>query len=174
MRRASLAILLLAATPAVVLAQSVKPGDRVRVTAPPDFIPYEGTLRTLTPDTLTVDTLRLSAASVTGVEVYRGRKSNTWKGIGFGFAVGAVSGVIIALQMDRLCYASTTGDCLGLKPEEVALVGATLGAIGGLVGAFVGALIKSDRWEEAPLDQLRVNVAPQRDGGFAFGLSVAF
>ncbi len=42
------------------------------------------------------------------------------------------------------------------------------------MGAMTGSFIKADRWEEVPLDQLRVSFAPERDGRFAFGLSVAF
>jgi len=42
-----------------------------------------------------------------------------------------------------------------------------------VVGAITGAFIKTDRWEEVPLDRLQVSFAPQRDG-FAVGLSVAF
>jgi len=34
--------------------------------------------------------------------------------------------------------------------------------------------IKIDRWEEVPLDQLRVSFVPQLDGRFGFGLSVRF
>ncbi len=32
----------------------------------------------------------------------------------------------------------------------------------------------ADRWQEVPLDRLRVSVAPQRDGRFGLGLSVRF
>ena len=36
------------------------------------------------------------------------------------------------------------------------------------------ASIKTDRWEEVPLDRLRVSFAPQRDARFALGFSVSF
>ena len=52
--------------------------------------------------------------------------------------------------------------------------GAGLGALGAGIGAIVGALIKTDRWEEVPLDRLRVSFVPQRGGRFALGLSVRF
>ncbi len=37
-----------------------------------------------------------------------------------------------------------------------------------------GYLIKTERWEEIPLERLRLGLAPQRDGGFALGFSVRF
>jgi len=50
------------------------------------------------------------------------------------------------------------------------IVSAIVGAAGGIVGYF----IKTDRWEEIPLERLRVSLTPQRDGGFALGFSVRF
>jgi hypothetical protein len=53
--------------------------------------------------------------------------------------------------------------------------GAAAGALGGLVaGALIGRLVKTDRWQEVPLDRLRVSFEPQRDGRFGLGLSVKF
>ena len=48
-----------------------------------------------------------------------------------------------------------------------------VGAVGAGIGAGIGALSKTDKWEEVPLDQLRVSIVPRRDG-FALGFSVAF
>ena len=54
-------------------------------------------------------------------------------------------------------------------------VGFGIGFAGGaLIGVAIGGFIKSDRWEEVPLDRLRVSVAPQVDGRFALGFSVGF
>jgi hypothetical protein len=53
---------------------------------------------------------------------------------------------------------------------ECVAIGATGGA---LLGALFGALIRTDRWEEVPLDQFRVSVMPRRDG-IALGVSVRF
>jgi hypothetical protein len=47
-------------------------------------------------------------------------------------------------------------------------------ALGGLVGLAIGSNIKTDRWEEVPLEQLHVSVTPQRNNGFAFAFSVSF
>ena len=59
---------------------------------------------------------------------------------------------------------------------EGAVAGAAvgIGAVGAVVGALAGAFTKTDRWEEVPLDRLRVSFVPQRDGGFGVGLSVSF
>jgi hypothetical protein len=57
--------------------------------------------------------------------------------------------------------------CFGVGAIVVAVPSA-------FVGGIIGAFIKTDRWEEVPLDRLRVSFAPQRDGRFALGLSVAF
>jgi hypothetical protein len=48
------------------------------------------------------------------------------------------------------------------------------GAAGGLVGLGIGALFKTERWEEVPLDQLRVSVAPQPDGRLGVSVSLEF
>ena len=57
------------------------------------------------------------------------------------------------------------------------------GALGGIVGGFVGHNIKTERWEEVPLEcrfcrvikqRLRVSLALQRDGRFALGFSIRF
>ena len=68
--------------------------------------------------------------------------------------------------------------CVGTCPQPVtravgigALVG---GAIGAGLGAGIRLAVKSDRWEEAPLDRLRVSVLPQRGGGLGLGVSVRF
>ena len=57
-----------------------------------------------------------------------------------------------------------------IRLEAALITGAIVGAAGGIVGYF----IKTDRWEEIPLERLRVSLAPQRDGGFALGFSVRF
>ena len=49
-----------------------------------------------------------------------------------------------------------------------------VGAIGTVAGGLVGYFIKTERWEEVPLERLRVSLAPQRDGGFALGFSITF
>jgi hypothetical protein len=42
------------------------------------------------------------------------------------------------------------------------------------LGAVIGSFVKYEEWEEVPFDQVRVSLAPQRDGRFTLGLSVRF
>ena len=69
------------------------------------------------------------------------------------------------------------GLCFEFGPEdkgEAFLLGAMVGGLlGGLVGFLAGS-VESDVWKEVPLDRLRVNLAPQRNGRFGFGASVRF
>jgi hypothetical protein len=37
-----------------------------------------------------------------------------------------------------------------------------------------GTLLKTDRWEEVPLDRLRVSYDPHKHGRFALGLAYSF
>jgi hypothetical protein len=46
--------------------------------------------------------------------------------------------------------------------------------VGAGVGALIGTAIKTERWQEVPLDRVRVSFGPQRNGRFGFGLSVSF
>ena len=150
---------------------AVEPGARVRVTAPsasPGRL--EGTVVTLTGEDIVVDQrggdqVTIPLQSVTLLEVSRGRKSKLLLGLGLGFVGGAGAGAAIIPERCGLDF-----------PEAgCRAVGATVGAVGGaLFGAIVGALIKTERWEEVPLDQLRVSFAPQRDGRFGVGVSVSF
>ena len=119
-------------------------------------------------DTLTVDALRVALVNVTRLDVYMGRKGHadtgTWVGA---LVVGVPLAILLVVaceDVSNFCNVAG-GAAIGL------LVG---GAAGALLGNTVGALIKTDRWEEVPLDALRVSVTPQRDGRFALGLSVRF
>ena len=52
--------------------------------------------------------------------------------------------------------------------------GATIGAVlGALAGGLIGGSM-SDRWQEIPLEQVRVRVTKRRDGRFALGAAVRF
>jgi hypothetical protein len=111
-------------------------------------------------------------SSVRKLEVSRGLKSNAGKGAGIGLLVGAGVGavlgtVVAAARWDRADCAR--GRC------RWPLVG--IGALGvGAVGTLIGltAAGSSDRWEEVPLERLRLRVTQQLDGRFGFGLFVAF
>ena len=103
---------------------------------------------------------------MTRFDVYAGRKSHLWVGAGIGLLGGAVAGAVTWTSI---------GGCKLVDDSECRMYGALLiGGIGAVVGGVVGAFIwKTDRWEEVPLDRLRVSLVPKRDG-FALGLSVSF
>jgi hypothetical protein len=171
-----LVVALLLTASAHVFAQEeppVAPGDRVRVTVPtndPDRL--VGTVVETGADTCLLavqnraDTLALSFASVTSLEVSRGQKSHELLGGAIGLFVGF-------LPIYGLCHAGSCGDQSEGVEECCLRAGAVGGAIGGLLGVLIGS-VRVDQWEEVPLDQLRVSIVPQRRGGLAVSVSVSF
>ena len=183
---------------------SIRPGARVRVThppiCPPDTIcvgpsPRQrsvGTFVAWKADTLVVqsngDTLSVPVDDlVTGLDVSRGWKRHTGEGVGYGLVLGLVAGGFVgALTYEPppppppppcegwFCGSGFGPDIdLGWVPRM--FIGAGIGAgIGAVAGALVGFAIKTEQWEEAPLDRIRVSFAPQRDGRFGLGASVRF
>ncbi len=144
-------------------------GSRVRVTAPDCALRGQAaTFRALRADTLVLETTECPLSSVTRLDVSRGERSRWARGLGVGFLGGALIGA---------AYGGThAGTDAWDLPTDVAvgLGAAFFGAGGGLVGGIAGYFIKTDRWEEVPLERLSVSLAPQRDGGFALGFSVRF
>jgi len=115
----------------------------------------------------TAGIIDIPLASMTALDVHAGRKSRVLRGLIIGAAVGAPLSGLALMQADE--EGSDPG------PGEYFLFGAVVGgAAFGAIGAVIGALVKTDRWEQIPLDQLRVSLTPQRDGQFGIGLSVAF
>ena len=155
--------------PAPVLTPEA--GERVRVTAPDlDVHRHTGLLVSVQRDSLTVDTLTVARASITRLEVQRGRKTNARTGAWIGALSLGLAGVGLGIGV---CVQRI--ECEGDEWSAVIGVLGGVGALGGgLIGLGVGALIKTERWEEVPLDRLRVSFAPQRAGRFGLGLSVRF
>lgn len=149
-----------------------EPGTRVRATVRVTGTDrLQGTIVSVGGDTLRMRALAggtiraIPWASVARLDVWRGQRSHLLAGAGIGLLVGAGAGLAIT-------YASCTPD-VDCFSAGITLFGAT--AAGGLSGGLVGALLwKTDRWEEVPLDRLRVTVVPQRDGRLGLGLAVAF
>ncbi len=150
----------------------VKPGDRVRVTAPDLGIRKQAaTFEAWRGDTLVIvadSSMNFPLAFVTRLEVGRNRRyagRGAAIGLAFGgFGGGVLSGVSCA---NDPFLEENAGGC--------AVVGAVVfGAVGALIGALIGAASTGTRWEEVPLDRLRLQVAPQRDGRLGFGASVKF
>jgi len=163
---------------AIAQQQPLQAGQRVRVTAPTLGIRKQAaTFEALRGDTLIVvadSIMDCPLASVTRLDVSRGRRSNALKGLGFGAAAGAVIGAAVgAWGAHRDTPTSEAVFCYEGTAACAAGGALAVGAFGGLVGLGVGALAKTDRWEELPLDRLRVSVVPRRDG-FGVGARIAF
>ena len=156
----------------------LEPGSRVRVTAPEIGIENSvGTCLELSNGSMQFVPLRASSrvdiplTSITRLDASRGRKGHAAIGFLVGGAVGAIVGVVWRPQWplegpEEVCTARTGCDA---PPEP--LIGAALGV---LVGLPVGALIRTERWERVPLDQLRVSLTPQRDGRLGIGFSIVY
>jgi hypothetical protein len=148
-----------------------EPGERVRVqSCTPVCQEIEGTCEAMERDTLLVRTAEQEApvpipvGSLLKVEVQRGQRRATLRGATTGLLVGAGGGAL----------AGGIGDCGEWEQSACILIGAGFFGVAGLfVGGFIGSLVETDRWEEVPLDQLRVSVMPGRDG-VALAMSVAF
>ncbi len=190
MRPITFFVAILAVTPfaTVTAQQPLSAGRRVRITAPGlGLARFTSAVTAMSPDTLNLSGLRIPIASITKLEIARGTKSiGIGRGAGIGFLVGALTGAIIGATYESPepeCESASQGDdpigiavgCTDVISPEMLVIGGAivLGAVGAGIGAVIGS-IKSDRWEEVPLDQLRVSFVPQRDGRFAFGLSVRF
>ena len=154
------ALLLLAASPAVLHAQSteLQPGVRVRLTAPGIVAGrYTGTLLSRNGDTLQFGSqnaapVSIATSRITSLEISRGksRLSGMWRGIAWGAPIGLVIG---------LATASSVEDCGEFGCD--ALTGSARGAyvlastIGGaLWGAGIGALVGRERWEPFALTRV--------------------
>ena len=171
MRLGKLVIISLTVAPLVTIASQelppLKPGDRIRATAP-TFSPgpLVGTVVAFEAESLMVQggtrTWRLSRASLTGLDVSQGRRSHAGLGAGIGLLVGAGVGALIGSGCDVIeGPVSSEAGC-------IAIGAAVFGGAGALVGAVTGALVRTERWAEVPLDRLRVGFTS--DGGRALKL----
>ena len=153
-------------------AQTVTPGDRVRVhfteyqlvmvgnTARRDSQTVEliGVLDRLQADSLYVEQDRsensaeIPLTDLTMFEVSRGRRNNTVKGMAvgtaFGFGVGFLAGFLTC----------SDGAC-AVSGAEAGLIYGGIGAgMGLLLGVAIGAATSGERWEVVPLMDLQVTL----------------
>ena len=103
------------------------------------------------------DLVKVPLASVTKLEVSRGKKPNTGKGALIGGGLGA-----IALGVPAYLFGNLFDD---RRNTGLGITGAVVGAwIGGGLGAGIGYLIKRERWERVPLNIPRIGFAPDSRG----------
>ncbi len=106
---------------------------------------------------------RIEKAQLRSLKVLRGQRRRVLEGAAIGFVPGAVFGWA---AVRALCDAGS--DC---NEPAGALI---LGGLSAALGAAVGALVKTDRWEDAPLSRVRFGLAPMRGGGVRAAISVSF
>ncbi|MEJ2238758.1 MAG: hypothetical protein P8X82_10715 [Gemmatimonadales bacterium] len=167
--------LMLIASPNLLAQETIaiEPGRIIRITVPALGISQQvGEFEALHDGTLVVSAnsrLQYPLSTVSRLEVYRGRQSHPWRGAGIGFLTGYATGFLVWVAAAEGCYeGASTASC-------AAVLGGGVGAIAGtIIGAFVGGvLVKTDRWDEVPLDGVRLSLMPRPDG-FGVGASFAF
>lgn len=171
--------------------QPFETGELLRITAPACGIEEQiARYLRLYRDTLTVQAdsqLALPVAGVTRLDVSRGVSNRTTLA---GIAAGAFAGVLIGIaaapdedsnlaggapRETAVAQARPSIGSAGSHAISGAVVGPIAGAfIGGFLGGLVGKAVRQHRWEEVPLDRLRVSIAPRSDGSAVFGLTVSF
>ncbi len=147
----------------------IESGARVRITSTdPVLVKSVGTCLELSEGHLqfasgtTAEFWSIDVDSITALDVSRGRKPfGVLKGAGIGLLVGVV---VYSNYPDREVDEGNVG----------ILVGGAFGAAGALVGAGVGTLVRTDRWEEVPLERLRLRPVATFDGRFGLAASVRF
>jgi hypothetical protein len=172
MRLSILLATLLGAPVAHAAAQNspLQPGQRVRVTVPSWHVSKQQTaFQRMAGDTLVLLSASYALADVARLDVHAGRKSHTWLGVG----IGSLVGVGVGIGIYQAAGGSST--CPAADPATCTLAVAGIGALGGaLLGAVVGGSIKTDKWEEVPLDHWRIGIAPTRHGRVGLGASLSF
>ena len=154
---------------AVVVAPSLRlgaqgpsilvPGARVRVIASHGYTPAVSTGRVigLRGDTLLLqrdgdtDSAAIPLMMLTNVETSRGFHPATMKGLGYGFAAGAVAGAIVGgLTYQEPTCAPGSWFC-GIGDPGAGGVAAITSVVGGLLGTIVGGVIghahQTEDWE---------------------------
>ena len=168
--------------PATVAAQEgpIKVGDQVRFWTQQRRTVTLGTITEWAVDSFTVSDTWIPLTSVTRLEVHRGQKTSA-STVALATGFGAGGGAVMTVGLVCLVESALAGGlyCQGLNERltrEITFLGwIAIGAgAGALVGALVGATRKTERWEEVPLDRLRVSFVPLHDGRLGIGASVKF
>jgi hypothetical protein len=154
--RIALGLVLLGAAHSAAQEAAQSPvGSRVRVRTADHKPAQVGVLEAASADRLLIRTspsdppIEVRAADVTKLEVSRGRRRNTLKGLLAGaVAWGAIVGLVAAFD---------TLDESGVG--EPLFIGGMLAA-----GAGIGAMVKTERWERVPAGGVSLGIAPRPRG----------
>jgi len=160
---------------------SVKTGDKVRVSAPALELKEEvGRVAATRRDTIVLtghrntDSLPIPVAAITRLDVSAGRGPLGWKGAGVGALIGGGAGALAGIVVgSAVGNAFDAFDGSGSSEIGGAVVGAVFGGVfGASAGALIGALIPGERWKRADMP-IAVNVVGLRQGT-RLGFVVAF
>jgi hypothetical protein len=151
-------------------------GARVRLTT--ETGRFVGTLQSRANDSVTIldasrnAVLVVAMGTVRRLEVSRGERSRTGRGALIGLVSGTAAGVLAGLV---LCGGNRCSSSGGEFGGLITLVlGGTGAAAGTGVGALVGSRIRSERWEQAPLSRLHIQLMRQRSGDLGVGLRLVW
>jgi hypothetical protein len=138
----------------------------------------EGRLVLLQADTITLaaaeSTTSYGVNAIRRVEVSGGLRSHRLAGAGAGFLVGG------AVAYALLNTGGSTSPCDQSANQDAIGSGACIGlaALGGVAGAGLGAIIggfvRTERWQDVPLERLRVSLRPQAGSRLGVALAVVF
>lgn len=179
--RTTALVLVILSSPGSALAaqeEAPRPGSRVRLTYPcgrgaAETCRVAGELVRLREDTITVATAETTTSvgrtAISRLELSLGQRSHRWVGAGAGFVVGAgATWLVLGAHCDLSGNqdAIGAGECAGLT------------VLGGLAGAglgyLVGGLIRAERWQDMPVDRLRLGVVRRPGGAFGLAVTVPF
>lgn len=154
----------------------VSPRDRVRVTMKRDHSAVIGTIQTIKGNALVIQPKKsqfrtVALRDIAKLEVSRGQRTGALKGAAAGFVIFGIAGAVAkgaACEADLGLGTSSGEPC----PGKAALVGVGTGAVGALLGAVIGSFIRTDRWDEASLDDVHITSASTLEGGFVLSVSV--
>ncbi len=157
-------------------ASAQRSGDWVRLETSQATGRVEGQLLRLDLDSIIVvrgesvaDTVAVARTVVKDLRVSQGKRRNTLRGMGIGFAAGATFGGLMGAVTFEPCYSDQFMGCF-LAPQsagEAAFLGGIVGGLSGFViGTVVGVATKSHRWEMVSVPAA-VGIAPVGHGRVA-------
>ena len=104
------------------------------------------------------DVYPVPASAVTELEFYSGRRRNTVKGLLFGLAAGTATALVITANVEKEKSQGNKWNSPDTGYEVHQLVPGFLVPV--IVFTAIGALIQTDRWVDAPINRLKLSVAP--------------
>lgn len=183
MRAAIVCLAAVAVAPTLSLGaqgpSTLVPGARVRVVASGGFTPAVniGRVLGLRGDTLLLqrdgntDSAAIPLALLTTVESSRGLHRATMKGLGYGFAAGAIAGAIVGAASYQPCGPGFACFDVG-RGGAAAIAGGAGALLGTVVGGIIGLSHQTEAWEPvawsrptARLAPTGIRFTPARNGG---------